>query len=124
MKPNKLFLLLLVLLSGCFPNMTPDKSVLSSFKMGDVVVEHFNHSSAYAETPDYITVSRGKIIDTICISTNIAVVTKNPDSAVITIGFYGIPKFYTNTIQIPESVFEYKIAIDTSYKKKTSLKLK
>ena len=110
--------LLFIFLSGCVPNMTPDKTVLSSFKIGNATVEHFNHSSAYAETPDYITITKGKVVDTICIATNIAVVAKNPESAVITIGFYGVPKFYTKTIQLPKTVFECKIAIDTTYKKK------
>ncbi|MBW1655363.1 hypothetical protein [Flavobacterium quisquiliarum] len=118
MKQSTLLLVLLfIFLSGCVPNMTPDKTVLSSFKIGNATVEHFNHSSAYAETPDYITITKGNIVDTICVATNIATVTKNSGN-VINIGFYGIPKLYTKTIQLPKGVLEYTIAVDTTYKKK------
>jgi hypothetical protein len=94
--------------------MTPSKSVLKFFDTGDVQVEWFTYSSSYANTPDYVTFTKGKVIDTLCISTNIADIQKGDDS-VITISFYGVPKKYSEVTQWPERVFGYTIVIDTTY---------
>ena len=116
---REIFLLIAVAsFSGCIPNMEPDKNILKSLKEDDDIIEWYNRSSAYAETPDYITISRNNIIDTICIADNIADIHKKSGAKIITIGFYGTPKKYTDSIQVPKNVFDYIIRIDTSYKLK------
>jgi len=104
-----------IFVSGCVPDMTPDKNILKSLKMNDAVIEWFNRSAAYAETPDFITVTRGDHIDTLCAASNIADIKKDEGRAVITLCFYGVPKNHGHAISLPTKVLDFTILADTTY---------
>jgi hypothetical protein len=68
--------------------------------------------------PDYITIQKGKKIDTICKAHNIADIKLNKDSNyLLIIGFYGHPESYGKAIVIPKKILNYEIEIDTNYVK-------
>jgi hypothetical protein len=64
--------------------------------------------------PDCVTISDGQIVDTICMSTNIANLTSVGDSAIV-IGFVDKPARYNELIKIPQKVAVVRIAIDTRF---------
>jgi hypothetical protein len=63
--------------------------------------------------PDYITIRKGNLTDTICEAHNIADLII--DTNQIIIGFYGSPRRYSRIIQIPEYILGYTIEVDTLY---------
>jgi hypothetical protein len=63
--------------------------------------------------PDFITIRKENIVDTICRSHNIADL--NFINNQIIIAFYGKPQQYENAFLIPDQVMGYKIITDTTY---------
>ena len=98
---------------GCFPDMTPPKSVLKLIKKAGLELEWFSFSSAYAVTPDVITVASSNRVDTICRSTNIRDI-KVLQHNVLLISFCGTPKRYDEEILLPEKISGITIVIDTT----------
>jgi hypothetical protein len=109
-----LFPIIVVFLSGCLPvpDMTPPKTVIKAVAVNGSQIEWFSLSSAYAEVPDYITISNGKIVDTICRATNIADIKVLQNQNLI-IGFYGSPKMYDGSALLKGSVIKFDI--DSTY---------
>lgn len=98
----------------CVPDMTPAKKILKSMKVGKAEVEWFSFSSAYADVPDCITIKKGKWIDTICRSNNIADLQDLGNNEVL-IGFYGRPNRYGKLIELNQSISGITIVVDTAY---------
>jgi hypothetical protein len=63
--------------------------------------------------PDFITVRKENIVDTICRSHNIADL--NFINNQIRIAFFGKPQQYENAFSIPDQIMGYKIITDTTY---------
>jgi hypothetical protein len=93
--------------------MTPPKHVLKSIKVGEREIEWFSYSSAYAETPDGVTIMDGMHIDTICRSTNIGDV-KLLTLNTVAICFFGNPMRYDEKIKLPQKISGVTIVIDTT----------
>jgi len=98
--------------------MAPPKNVLKSVKIGKSEIEWYSLSSAYADVPDCITIKKGKSIDTICKSNNIADI-KDLGNDTVLVGFYGKPKRYNEVIELPQKVLNFTIIVDTTYIFKT-----
>lgn len=112
----KNFFFAIIILQGCFPSFKPDvkdRNIIKQLQNGLLNIEWYNYSSAYADSPDFITFTKDGIIDTICKSDNIADIQINDKKDVI-ISFYGAPKLYTDTITIPIQSFNYIIKIDSA----------
>jgi len=107
------------LLQSCVPNMAPPKRILKSVKTGDAEIEWMASSSAYVDVPDLVILRKGKYFDTLCSSTNIADLKYLGNSNII-IGFLGKPKQNNHVINLRQSVLNYKIIVDTSYKFKAA----
>ncbi len=91
-----------------------DRIFFRKIKTTSIEVEWYTYSAAWANFSDVVTVKKGNILDTVCISDNIAdlyVV----DSNKIVIGFYGFPARYMDPIKIRQKVLESPIIIDTTY---------
>lgn len=109
-------LIFIFLFQGCVPEFKPtlkDRLFLKEIEKPPVKLEWYFYSTVSSETPDYITIEKGGVIDTICLSNNIADLKFENNQ--ITIGFYGVPQRYTEPIEIPDSVMGYEILIDTTY---------
>lgn len=117
-----LLILLVIFIDGCLPvpDLTPPKNVIKTVSTNGNQIEWFSLSSAYAEVPDYITISNGKNVDTICRATNIAdiKVLRNQN---LMIGFYGKPKMYNGPAWLNNSIIKFDI--DSTYIHQLSTKL-
>jgi hypothetical protein len=113
MKAFILFLLLTFVYS-CFPSFAPRKVIVKKFENGKMAIEWINQIGILDQNfPDYILVKDPQKVDTICVAHNIADLKFN--SNIIIIGFYGTPQKYNATIKIPNTIWCYKISIDTTY---------
>jgi hypothetical protein len=107
-----------LLFGSCAPSFesTPeDRLFFRKIKTPSVESEWYTYSAAWADSPDFVTIKTKKILDTLCISDNIAdlyVV----DSNRIVIGFYGYPSLYMKPIKMPQILQGCPIIIDTTYK--------
>lgn len=105
-----------VLLQGCFPSFksTPEQRLyIKEVDSGVVHFAWFFYSTVSSTTPDYITIQKQDKTDTLCIAHNVADLKFDGDK--IMIGFYGKPKRYTQEIQLPQTVMNYPVVIDTTY---------
>lgn len=103
-------------LQGCVPSFKSeenDRLFLKEIDIKPVKLEWFFYSTVSSETPDYITIQKGKKIDTICISSNVADLKLEGNKIII--GFYGKPQKYTEPINVPKSIMDYEVLVDTSY---------
>jgi len=109
-----LLILITVFTHGCLlvPGMTPPKDVIKTVSLNGSKIEWFSMSSAYAQVADYVTISDGKNVDTICRATNIADI-KVPQNHNLVIGFYGKPEMYNSPALLKKS--EFKFDIDSTY---------
>jgi len=105
---------IIILLQGCFPNIPPpERLYLKEIKDTSIKLEWFYYSLITSTTPDYIEITKGNVIDTICLCNNVADL-KFENNQII-IGFYGNPRCYCEPIEIPDSVMGYKIVVDTTH---------
>jgi hypothetical protein len=118
MKNFTRLVLFLLILNGCFPDLklkNSDRLYLKEIKEPNIKIDWFFYSTISSTTPDYLIVSQGIKIDTICISDNIANVEFISD--VIKISFYGEPSCHYKAISIAGSVFDFEIKVDSSHVK-------
>ena len=106
--------MLAIFIYGCLPvpDMTPPKDVIKTVSVNGSKIEWFSMSSAYAQVADYITVSDGKSVDTICRATNIADIKLSQNHNLI-IGFYGKPEMYNSPALLKRSVVKFEV--DSTY---------
>ncbi len=108
---------MIILLQGCFPSFTPsheDRLIYKQTRTPEIEVEWYTFSTAYAESPDFVVLTKAGKTDTVCASDNVADVVVKGSNTVI-VGFYGAPSIYMEGIQVPDSVLGCPIVIDTSY---------
>jgi hypothetical protein len=101
---------------GCFPKFQyteEDRLYLKELAVDSVNLKWFCYSTVSSITPDFVTIEKYGITDTICIADNIAHLKLERDT--ITIGFYGAPKEYNRMIQVPDKIMDYKIKVDSTY---------
>ena len=119
MKKN-ILLLFLFELSSCdipFPSFRPEVTVFKSIEFKKVLFEwHKARGIMDQNYPDYISATNNKHLDTICKSTNIAELKKVGKDSIL-IGFYGIPKWEDDVIEIPVKYMYFNIIVDTLFKK-------
>lgn len=111
------YLILLLIMVSCklpVPSFEPEKKIIKEIKGKSIILEWYTYSGNLSQSfPSYITVLSKSKSDTICISDNISDLKIKEDKIVI--GFYGIPKLYTEEVNVPSSVIDYKIIVDTTY---------
>jgi len=92
----------------------PEIDMLKKIEDKNVTIEwHQQIGILDQDFPDFITMQKGKIIDTICYARNIAnIETYNEE---LKIGFYGTPKYLHQNFVIRKEIFGYKIMIDTNF---------
>ena len=106
----------IVMLYGCFPSFAPEVMVKREIRKDDVTVRWIGLKGILDQDfPDYISIQKGELIDTVCQSHNIANLLLIRDT--IRIAFYGNPEQYYEPITIPEMVLGYTIIIDTTWTK-------
>lgn len=93
--------------------MEPPKRIKKQISIKDVKIEWFSISSAYIDTPDYITFSANEKIDTIFRSNNIADIRRLEGDSVLIV-FLGSPKKYNKNISVPKNHLEIEIIVDTT----------
>ena len=86
---------------------------MKEIKDSSIKLEWFYYSLITSTTPDYIEITKGSEVDTICVCNNIADV--KVENNQIIIGFYGRPYCYNELIEIPNSIMGYEILVDTTY---------
>ena len=106
-----------VLFQSCVPDFNSttikDRLFLKEIDKPPIKLEWFYYSAVSFTTPDYVTLEKDKIIDTICIASNVADLKFHNNKIII--GYYGSPQRYRNEIKIPATVAGYEILIDTTY---------
>jgi hypothetical protein len=111
-----IFAFLIVMLQSCFPSFAPAEVIKKELKQGYISLKWIDVIGTLDQNfPDYISIQKGKQIEILCSSHNIADLRINKNT--ITIGFYGIPKKHTKPILVPKDVLEYEIKIDTNFVK-------
>lgn len=106
-----------IMLQSCFPSFAPKEKIKKEIDNGDILLKWVDVVGTLDQDfPDYIYIRKGEKSDTICHSHNIADL--KVKESVIIIGFYGVPKNYSNPIKIPEETLGHKVEIDTSFTKR------
>jgi hypothetical protein len=123
MKRLKLIVLVIVVSIGSIityfyfflpiPSFELERLYLKEIKDSNLTIGWFFYSSAFAESPDYITLEVGNNIDTICIANNIADLKYENDTIIIC--FYGYPQRYSKHIEVPDRLMGYEIIVDSTY---------
>ena len=111
------YLSFLVCLTSCFQPFRSDlkdRLFFKKIKTTSIEVEWYTYSAAWADSPDYITIKKGNVLDTVCMSDNIADIYVI-DSNKVVIGFYGIPARYMEPVIVNEKVLGSTIIIDTAH---------
>lgn len=114
---NIIHLFILGCISSCSLTFKPDlkdRIFFKKIKTPVLEVEWYTYSAAWADSPDIVTVKKENILDTVCISDNIADINVIERDKVV-IGFYGSPEKYMKPIVIHKTILGYPIKIDTSY---------
>jgi len=110
------YILLTVLINSCNPFSDKKDDVRLYIKEIDSPPVHLNwffYSWISNISQDFITIENGSEEDTVCVSNNIADLQLVGNT--IKIGFYGHPTKYSENINLPASVMNYKIVIDTTF---------
>lgn len=99
---------------GCVPNIEKaEKLYLKEVTTPELKLEWYYHSTLTTTTPDYVVAESNGVLDTICISDNIASLVLTNSS--VEIGFYGTPKRYGKPISINRKTFLYDVMVDTLF---------
>ncbi len=118
-KKGILLLSVALFVSSCVPDFSKSQTERLYFKKIETPsakIDWFQYSLLTSMTSDYVLISKGSKIDTICVSDNIHDVNILIGDTII-ISFYGHPKDKNETIKIKEKVLDCKILIDTNFRK-------
>jgi PBP1b-binding outer membrane lipoprotein LpoB len=107
-------ILLIMIFQGCFPSFAPKEKVVKEIKKEEITLTWIELTGTLDQNfTDYISIQKGKQIDTLLKAHNIADLKMKGNSIII--GFYGQPQKHKKTIIIPDESLGYKILVDTSF---------
>lgn len=111
-------LFILIGISSCIPNFKPgleDRIFFKKIKTPVIEIEQYTYFAAWANSPDIVTLKKGNVLDTVCISDNVADINVTESDKVV-MGFYGSPAKYMAPIIIREEIQKCPIKIDTTHR--------
>ena len=95
------------------PSFEPKPILVKEVSNRNITITWNEYSAAYSIYSDILLITdklNDKIVDTICLCTNIKAIDSFKDS--IKISFNGYPKNYSTKIELNKVIKNYKIAID------------
>jgi hypothetical protein len=111
---KRLVPLIMIALSSCnWKGDGPERLYLKSEKKGDIQLDWFFYSLVGNTTQDYVTLTKGAKIDTLCFAGNVADVRFAGGDTVL-IGFHGHPKKYADPVKINSTTF-CQLIVDANF---------